>query len=110
MTGLSEKELQAEKLDYETAIYEGRTNAGYYPDSGKILLRVHYDRKTRQILGAQAVGNKGVDKRMDVIVTAIMGNLSIDDLAALELSYSPPYSSPKDPVNMIGYKAASSKN
>lgn len=105
MTGLSEKEIQNEKYDYETVVYEGRTNAGYFPDSGEILLRVHYDRNTRQILGAQAVGNKGVDKRMDIIVTAIMGNLSIDDLAALELSYSPPYSSPKDPVNMIGYKA-----
>lgn len=105
MTGLSEKEIQAENFNYETVTYEGRTNASYYPDSGHILLRVHYDRDTRKILGAQAVGNKGVDKRMDVLVTAIMGNLSIDDLAALELSYSPPYSSPKDPINMLGYKA-----
>lgn len=105
MTGLSEKEIQAEGLNYQTVVHEGRTNAGYYPDSGSISLRVHYEPQTRQILGAQAVGNKGVDKRMDVIVTAMMGKMTIDDLAALELSYSPPYSSPKDPINMVGYKA-----
>lgn len=105
MTGLSERAIQAEGFRYQTTTHQGRTNAGYYPDSGTILLRVHYDEDTRKILGAQAVGNKGVDKRIDVIATAIMGNMTVDDLAALELSYSPPYSSPKDPVNMAGYKA-----
>lgn len=105
MTGLSEKTLQDEGITFHTVVHEGRTNAGYYPDHGTILIRVHYDPKTRKILGAQAVGDKGVDKRMDVIVTAMMGNLTIDDLSALELSYSPPYSSPKDPINMVGYKA-----
>lgn len=105
MTGLSEQNLLDEKIEFDTVIHEGRTNASYYPDHGNIMLIVHYDRNTRKILGAQAVGDKGVDKRMDVIVTAIMGNMTVDDLAALELSYSPPYSSPKDPVNMIGYKA-----
>ena len=77
------------------AVYEGRTNAGYYPDHGQILLRVHYDQKSRLILGAQAVGDKGVDKRIDVIATAIMGKMTVDEFAALELSYSPAYSSPK---------------
>lgn len=105
MIGLSEQSLRDEGFEYETVTYEGRTNAGYYPDRGTILIRVHFDKKTRQILGAQAVGNKGVDKRMDVLVTAMMGKMTVDDLAALELSYSPPYSSPKDPINMIGYKA-----
>ena len=105
MTGHSAKSLSKDGIAFETVVHQGRTNAGYYPDSGTILLRVHYDAKTRLILGAQAVGNKGIDKRIDVISTAIMGNLTVDDLAALELSYSPPYSSPKDPVNMIGYKA-----
>lgn len=105
MTGLSEKALEDEEIPFNTVVHESRTNAGYYPDHGTILIRVHYHPETRQILGAQAVGDKGVDKRMDVLATAMLGNLTIDDLAALELSYSPPYSSPKDPINMVGYKA-----
>lgn len=105
LTGLSEKRLIDEQIDYRTVVHQGRTNAGYYPDHGTIYMRVHYHPETRQILGAQAVGDKGIDKRMDVIVTAMMGKLTVDDLGALELSYSPPYSSPKDPINMIGYKA-----
>lgn len=105
MTGHSEKSLTDEGIEFETVTYKGRTNAGYYPDHGTIELRVHYDSNSRLLLGGQAVGDKGVDKRIDVIATAIMGNMTIDDLAALELSYSPPYSSPKDPVNMLGYKA-----
>ena len=105
MTGHSEQSLTDEGIDFETVTYKGRTNAGYYPDHGTIELRVHYDRNSRLLLGGQAVGDKGVDKRIDVIATAIMGNMTVDDLAALELSYSPPYSSPKDPVNMLGYKA-----
>lgn len=105
MTGHSEKTLTDEGIAFETVMHKGKTNAGYYPDHGTILLRVHYDRDSRVILGAQAVGDKGVDKRIDILTTAIMGNLTIDDLGALELSYSPPYSSPKDPINMLGYKA-----
>ena len=105
MTGHSEKSLIDEGIKFETVTYKGRTNAGYYPDHGTIKLRVHYDRNSRLLLGGQAVGDKGVDKRIDVIATAIMGNMTVDDLAALELGYSPPYSSPKDPVNMLGYKA-----
>ena len=105
MTGHSEKSLNDEGIAFDTVTHNGRTNAGYYPDHGTILLRVHYDRHSRLILGAQAVGDKGVDKRIDIIATAIMGKMTVDDLSALELSYSPPYSSPKDPINMIGYKA-----
>lgn len=105
MTGLSKEQLDKQDIAYETATYEGRTNAGYYPDCGHLYMHVHYDPTTRKILGAHAVGTKGVDKRIDVLATAMLGNLTIDDLAAIELAYSPPYSSPKDPVNMIGYKA-----
>lgn len=105
MTGHSVESLEKEGMAFNTSVYEGRTNAGYYFDRGWIHLRVHYDPVTRRILGAQAVGSKGIDKRIDVIATAIMGNLTIDDLAALELCYSPAYSSPKDPVNMVGYNA-----
>lgn len=105
MTGLSEKIIQQQGLSYETVTYKGRTNAGYYPDVGQITIRLHYDPTTRHILGAQAVGTKGVDKRIDVLATAISGQLSVDALASLELGYSPPYSSPKDPINMLGYQA-----
>ena len=90
MTGHSEQSLIDEGIEFETVTYQGRTNAGYYPDHGTIDLRVHYDRNSRLLLGGQAVGDKGVDKRIDVIATAIMGNMTVDDLAALELSYSPP--------------------
>jgi len=105
MTGHSANSLTEEGIEFETVTHSGRTNAGYYPDTGQITLLVHYDRESRLILGAQAVGDKGVDKRIDIISTAIMGKMTVDDLSALELSYSPPYSSPKDPINMLGYKA-----
>ena len=97
--------MKDEGIAFKTVYHEGRSNAGYYPDHGTINLRVHYDSESRLIFGAQAVGDKGVDKRIDVIATAIMGKMTVDDLSALELGYSPPYSSPKDPVNMLGYKA-----
>lgn len=105
MTGLSKEQLDEQNIAYETATYEGKTNAGYYPDCGQLYMHVHYCPTTRSILGAHAIGTKGVDKRIDVLTTAMFGKLTIDDLAALELAYSPPYSSPKDPINMIGYKA-----
>ncbi|MET3575648.1 FAD-dependent oxidoreductase [Bhargavaea ullalensis] len=105
MTGLSEKMLDEENMRYETIVHESRSNAGYYPDNGKLRLKIHYDPDTRAILGAQAVGEKGADKRIDIIATAIRGRLTMDDLAAIEIAYSPAYSSPKDPVNMAGYKS-----
>ncbi|EGA89261.1 multifunctional NAD(FAD)-dependent oxidoreductase/hodanese domain-/SirA-like redox domain/Peroxiredoxin [Planococcus donghaensis MPA1U2] len=105
MTGLNEKAIKDKNLESATVTHNGISNAGYYPDHSKITLKVHYDPKTRKILGAQCIGGKGVDKRIDVIVTAIYGGLTIDDLQALELCYAPPYSSPKDPINMVGYKA-----
>ncbi|ANU22686.1 CoA-disulfide reductase [Planococcus donghaensis] len=105
MTGLNEKTIKDKKLESATITHHGISNAGYYPDHSKITLKVHYNPHTRKILGAQCIGGKGVDKRIDVIVTAIYGGLTIDDLQALELCYAPPYSSPKDPINMVGYKA-----
>lgn len=105
MTGLNENTIKDKKLESATVTHNGISNAGYYPDHSKITLKVHYDPQTRKILGAQCIGGKGVDKRIDVIVTAIYAGLTIDDLQALELCYAPPYSSPKDPINMVGYKA-----
>ncbi len=105
MTGLTETAIKEKGLTARTVSHTGNSNAGYYPDHEKLTLKVHYNPETRQILGAQCVGGKGVDKRIDVIATAIYGGLTVDDLQALELCYAPPFSSPKDPVNMIGYKA-----
>ena len=105
MTGLNEKTIKEKNLPYATVVHTGNSNASYYPEHSKITLKVHYDPETRKLLGAQCIGGKGVDKRIDVIVTAIYGGLTIDDLHALELCYAPPYSSPKDPINMVGYKA-----
>lgn len=105
MTGMTETAIKEKGLPAKTVTHTGNSNAGYYPDHEKLTLKVHYNPSTRQILGAQCVGGKGVDKRIDVIATAIHGGLTVDDLQALELCYAPPFSSPKDPVNMIGYKA-----
>ncbi|WP_407643862.1 FAD-dependent oxidoreductase [Edaphobacillus lindanitolerans] len=105
MTGMSEQMLKEENMAFKTIIHESRSNAGYFPGNGKLRLKIHYDPDTRLILGAQAVGEKGADKRIDIIATAIRGRMTMDDLAAIEIAYSPAYSSPKDPVNMAGYKS-----
>lgn len=105
MTGLNENTLRKLEIPSVSLVHNGNSNAGYYPDHGKLKLKIHYDPNSRQIFGAQCLGTKGVDKRIDVIATAIYAGLTVDDLQALELCYAPPYSSPKDPVNMAGYKA-----
>ena len=105
MTGLNENMLRSLEIPSVSLVHTGNSNAGYYPDHGSLKLKIHYDPDSRKILGAQCLGTKGVDKRIDVIVTAMYAGLTVDDLQALELSYAPPYSSPKDPVNMAGYKA-----
>lgn len=104
-TGLNERTLTERKMDFTSIVQTSKSNAGYYPDHAELFLKIHYDPSTRKILGAQAVGGKGVDKRIDVLATALYAGLTMDDLQALELAYAPPYSSPKDPVNMVGYKA-----
>ncbi|WP_282020966.1 CoA-disulfide reductase [Planomicrobium okeanokoites] len=105
MTGLNENKLRELEIPSVSLIHNGNSNAGYYPDHGNLKLKIHYDPNTREIFGAQCLGTKGVDKRIDVIATAMYAGLTVDDLQALELCYAPPYSSPKDPVNMAGYKA-----
>ena len=105
LTGLNEKTLSDRQMNFESISQTSYSNAGYFPDHAKIFMKIHYDSVTRKVLGAQVVGGKGVDKRIDVLATAIYAGLTMDDLQALELAYAPPYSSPKDPVNMAGYKA-----
>lgn len=102
-TGLNESQLEGR--NYQPIHLIGKSNAGYFPGSEDILLKLIYDKDSREILGAQAVGKKGVDKRIDVIATAIKAGLRADRLQELELSYSPPYGSAKDIINLAGYFA-----
>ncbi|WP_346871023.1 CoA-disulfide reductase [Clostridium sp. UBA5119] len=102
-TGNNEKTLKRLNLEYKAIHLHPNSHAGYYPGAFPISLKVLFNPKDGKILGAQGVGLDGVEKRIDVIATAIKGNLKIMDLPELELCYAPPYSSAKDPVNMAGY-------
>ncbi|MFK9093693.1 FAD-dependent oxidoreductase [Bacillus salipaludis] len=104
-TGNNEKTLKRLGVSYEVVHIHPSSHAGYYPGAAPIALKLIFNKKTGKIYGAQAVGADGVDKRIDVIATAIKGELTVEDLTHLELSYAPPYSSAKDPVNMAGYVA-----
>ncbi|RIW35291.1 CoA-disulfide reductase [Bacillus salacetis] len=104
-TGLNEKQLLAENLPFKTAVHTGRSHAGYYPGAEKVKIKVHFHEKTGKILGAQIIGGEGVDKRIDIIAASINGNITADQLQEIEIAYSPPYSSPKGLLNIIGYKA-----
>lgn len=105
-TGNNEKNLKRLGIDYQVVHIHPSSHAGYYPGGHPIALKLLFDKSNGKILGAQAVGKKGVDKRMDVIATAIKGDLTVFDLTELELSYAPPFSSAKDPVNLAGYVAS----
>jgi NADPH-dependent 2,4-dienoyl-CoA reductase/sulfur reductase-like enzyme/rhodanese-related sulfurtransferase len=107
-TGLSEKALKnrAPDIDFEAIHVHPESNAGYYPDAKTITLKVLFDKKDGRVLGAQAVGEKGVEKRIDVISTAIQFSGTVFDLEEAELCYAPQYGSAKDPVNMAGMVAA----
>lgn len=102
-TGNNEKTLKRLNLEYKAIHLHPNSHAGYYPGAFPISLKVLFNPQDGKILGAQGVGLDGVEKRIDVIATAIKGNLKITDLPELELCYAPPYSSAKDPVNMAGY-------
>lgn len=105
-TGNNEKTLNRLSMDYKVVHIHPASHAGYYPGAYPIALKLLFDPNNGKIFGAQAVGVDGVDKRIDVIATAIKGELNIFDLTELELAYAPPFSSAKDPVNMAGYVAA----
>ncbi|UXR78858.1 MULTISPECIES: CoA-disulfide reductase [unclassified Staphylococcus] len=102
-TGVSLKEL--EQFDYDMVEVKNGTHAGYYPNNTSVHLRAYYDKTSRRLLRAAAVGVSGVDKRIDVLSMAMMHRATIDDLTAFEVAYAPPYSHPKDLINMLGYKA-----
>ena len=102
-TGINEKVAGAKGLSYGKVILSPSSHAGYYPGAKVMTLKVIYENGSLKILGAQAVGFEGVDKRIDVIATAIYSGLTADRLRELDLAYAPPYSSAKDPVNMAGF-------
>ncbi|EPN9409426.1 FAD-dependent oxidoreductase [Enterococcus faecium] len=104
-TGLSERTAKENELSFEVVHVSGKDHASYYPEATDILLKLIFHPETGEIYGAQGVGAKGVDKRIDILATAIKGHLTIFDLPELELTYAPPFGSAKDPVNMLGYAA-----
>lgn len=104
-TGNNQRTLEMKKIPYQ-AIHAHRNNhASYYPNATNISLKLLYHPETLEILGAQAVGEEGTEKRIDVIATAIKSKLKVTELSDLELAYAPPFSSAKDPVNILGYIA-----
>lgn len=109
-TGNNEKTLKRLGIHYEVIHIHPSSHASYYPGAYPIALKLIFNKESGHILGAQAVGEDGVEKRIDVIATAIKGKLTVFDLTELELSYAPPYSSAKDPVNMAGYVATNIMN
>ena len=104
-TGWNEKRLTAAGREVMVIHTHPNNHAGYYPDAKQIALKLIFDPKTGEILGGQGVGVDGVDKRIDVVATAIRGGITAPELADLELAYAPPFGSAKDPVNMLGYIA-----
>lgn len=104
MTGANQRQLRAAGIDYHAVHVHPNQHAGYFPGAKQMHLTVLFGTDGK-VLGAQAVGPEGVDKRIDVIATSIRAGFTADDLAELELAYAPPYGSAKDPVNMAGFVA-----
>jgi len=104
-TGWNEKRLSARDRNFQAIHTHPGSHAGYYPGSEQMAMKLLFDPHSGEILGAQSVGGEGVDKRIDVIATAIRCDLTAPQLADLELAYAPPFGSAKDPVNMLGYIA-----
>jgi pyruvate/2-oxoglutarate dehydrogenase complex dihydrolipoamide dehydrogenase (E3) component/rhodanese-related sulfurtransferase len=104
-TGANEKTLRAAGRSFQALHLHPASHAGYYPGAEPIAMKVLFDPSTGKLLGAQAVGRDGVDKRLDVLATALKAGMTMDDLAELELAYAPPFGSAKDPVNLAGMAA-----
>ena len=105
-TGANEKTLKSQRIPYEVSFTHSGSHASYYPGAETMAIKLIFTPEQGKILGAQIVGKGGVDKRIDVIATALRGAMTVYDLEELELAYAPPYSSAKDPVNVAGFVAA----
>jgi rhodanese-related sulfurtransferase len=106
MTGLSEKALRRTGRNYEKIYLHPTHHAGYYPGAERMTLKLLFDPESGKILGAQAVGMSGVDKRIDVLAIAIQADMTVFDLEEAELAYAPQFGAAKDPINMAGFIAA----
>lgn len=104
-TGLAVKHLKAADVPHLVATIHGNSHAGYYPGANLMTIQLAFSPTDGRILGAQVVGKEGVDKRLDVIATLIGNGGTVEDLTEFEQAYAPPFSSAKDPVNMIGFVA-----
>ena len=102
-TGLTEKATSASGINYDRIVLSPSSHAVYYPDAKTMTMKVVFEKETLRLLGAQVIGYDGVDKRLDVLATAICAGLKADVLKDLDLAYAPSYSSAKDPVNMAGF-------
>jgi len=106
ITGNNERTLKKNGVEYEKSFTHSLSHADYYPGAAPMSVKLMFGKSDGKILGAQIVGNEGVDKRIDVLATAIRAGMTVHDLEKLELAYAPPYSSAKDPVNIAGYVAS----
>lgn len=102
-TGISETAAKNAGMDVESVVLSPMNHAGYYPGGKAMIMKVVFEKKTYRLLGAQVIGYDGVDKRIDVLATAIHAGMKGMDLKDLDLAYAPPYASAKDPVNMAGF-------
>ena len=105
-TGLNEKMLKRAKIDYEKIYIHPASHAGYYPGATQMSMKFIFDPKSGKVLGAQAIGANGVDKRIDVIAVALRAGLTVHQMRDLELCYAPPFGSAKDPVNYAAFVAS----
>ena len=105
-TGKNEKALRKLGISFQACHAQPNSHAIYYPGSSVMTVKLLFDPQDGKILGAQIVGRDGVDKRIDVLATAIRAGMTVFDLQELELAYAPPFSSAKDPVNMVAYAAS----
>jgi len=105
MTGYSEKQLRDQRIAYEKIYVESPSHASFYPGAKSMMIKLLFTPEQGRILGAQIIGGANVDKRIDIIATAMQAQMSVNQLASLDLSYAPPYSSAKDPVNVAGMVA-----
>jgi NADPH-dependent 2,4-dienoyl-CoA reductase/sulfur reductase-like enzyme/rhodanese-related sulfurtransferase len=103
--GMASKHLDKFGISHQTVVTHSGSHAGYYPDAHQMSIQLSFDPQTKKVLGAQIVGKEGVDKRIDILSSVIQRGSTIDELMEFEHAYAPPFSSAKDPVNMIGFVA-----
>jgi NADPH-dependent 2,4-dienoyl-CoA reductase/sulfur reductase-like enzyme/rhodanese-related sulfurtransferase len=108
--GLSLKQAKAAGFDSDAVVVHKASHTSYYPGSEKVSLMMIYDKKEGRVLGAQVAGRHGVDKRIDVIATAVAAGMTLSDLEELDLAYAPPFNSPNGPVHMASFTAENHRN